>query len=123
MKKIALLLLALTALGFCKHPYLECKVDSKYDTVYVFCSGEPRFDKRIEKHNIEVSKRGDYLDWEVYWSDGSFSHEILKLENGTMKHSRIYIDEYGVTSRQELRDKQYKTPFDAWIQIRSTLEF
>ncbi len=111
MKKIFILLLSLTALGFCSN-YLTCDdVNSTRDTVYVSCSGDAGFG--FEIHKFKVSKNGKYFEWGSYWGDGSMSIDIYK-EN--MVRERISRDEYGVESRN--KSQSYKGPVEMWNWVK-----
>jgi hypothetical protein len=115
MKKILILLLSLTSLGFCSN-YLPCDVNSTKDTVYVSCSGDAGFG--FEIHKFKVSKNGKYFEWGSYWGDGSMSIDVYR-EN--MVRERISRDEYGVETRSKLQ--AFKTPAEMWDSAKRGFGF
>ena len=118
MKKILILLLSITALGFCSKDH-TCHVSSTKDTVSVFCFLDSKLG--LEIHKLKMSKDGSYFEWNADWGDGDRSLEVYTENGRDIRYLHIHIDKYGVESRRTLY--RYRRPIEAWNSAKSVLGF
>ena len=120
MKKILILLLTLTSIGFCSKDH-TCNVNSTTDTVFVFCTVDDEYFGHDE-HELKMSKDGSYFVWATHWGeDDRETVEIYRENHGDISSLHIRIDKYGVESR-EVRYR-YRHPIEVWNSARKVLGF